>query len=307
MALPSFDSMVGASSGMLQVFSLIEKLAPSDLTVLVLGETGTGKELVARSLHRRSRRHAGPFLALNCAAIPTMLVESELFGSERGAYTGAVTAHAGFVERAHGGTLFLDEVGELPLQAQAKLLRVVEDRVVQRVGGVKPRTVDVRFIAATLQDLPGLVQCGGFRRDLYHRLDESRIDLPPLRDRNGDLDLLADAILARLGDDLRREVRLSAAARAALHRYPWPGNVRELENCLRRAATATVSGEIGPDTLEFVRAAPRRLAERVDGAIEAAIRDGLRRHAGQQSPTAAELGITVEALRTHIARLGIAI
>ena len=305
MALPSFDSMVGASSGMLQVFSLIEKLAPSNLTVLVLGETGTGKELVARSLHRRSRRHAGPFLALNCAAIPTTLLESELFGSERGAYTGAVTAHAGCVERAHGGTLFLDEVAELPLEAQAKLLRVVQDRSVQRLGGVKPRTVDVRFLAATHQDLPGWVACGGFRLDLYHRLDESRIDLPPLRDRNGDLDLLADAIMTRLGADLHRDVRLSASARAAMHRHPWPGNVRELENCLRRAATATAQGEIAPDALHLQPVVPRRLAEVVDRAIEAAVRDGLRRHAGQESATAAELGITVDALRAHRARLGI--
>ncbi len=305
MAHPSFDSMVGASAGMLQVFSHIEKLAACDLTVLVLGETGTGKELVARSLHRRSRRHAGPFLALNCAAIPTGLLESELFGSERGAWTGSVAAHAGCVERAHGGTLFLDEVAELPLGAQAKLLRVVQERTVQRLGGGKERTVDVRFIAATHQDLPGWVASGGFRRDLYHRLDESRIDLPPLRDRNGDLDLLADEILGQLATDLQRDLRLSAPARAALHRYPWPGNVRELENCLRRAAIATAAGEIAADALHLLAAAPRRLAEQVDRAIEAAIRDGLRRHAGQESAAAEELGITIEALRAHVARLGI--
>ena len=303
---PSFDSMVGASAGMLQVFSHIEKLACSDLTVLVLGETGTGKELVARSLHARSRRRAGPFLALNCAAVPISLIESELFGSERGAYTGAVTAHAGYVERAHGGTLFLDEVAELPLGSQAKLLRVVQERRVQRLGGTRARAVDLRFIAATHQDLPGWVETGSFRRDLYHRLDEARILLPPLIDRDGDLDLLADAIVARCAADLQREVTLAPAARAVLHAHSWPGNVRELENTLRRAATLAPGGRIEPTALQLLAAGPRRLSDIVDGAIETAIRGALRRHRNDATAAAGELGITVDTLRMHAARLGIA-
>jgi transcriptional regulator with PAS, ATPase and Fis domain len=304
MALPCFDSMVGASAAMLRVFALIERLAPSDLTVLVLGETGTGKELVARSLHRRGRRAAGPFVALNCAAIPTTLIESELFGVERGAYTGAVTSHPGAVERAGGGTLFLDEIAELPLGVQSKLLRVVQERSVQRLGGTKSKSVDVRFVAATHQDVAHCVETGGFRRDLFHRLDEARLQLPPLRERGGDVDLLADVILERCAADLERPIRLTEPARAALHGHAWPGNVRELENCLRRAATLATGGVIEAAALGLQSPSPRTLATIVDRAIEAAIRDSLRRHASA-SEAAAELGLSVDELHAHATRLGV--
>src|SRR5262245_22427199 len=237
-----FDSMIGESDSMRALFATIERVAPTDLTVLVLGETGTGKELVARSLHRRSGRGEGPFVALNCAALPATLVESELFGFERGSFTGAVAARAGHVEQAHHGTLFLDEIAEMPLGAQAKLLRVVQEKRVQRIGAARDRAVDVRIVAATHQDLAALVESRAFRRDLYHRLDEVQIHLPPLRDRGDDVERIAAAVLARIGRDLERPLRLAAAAGAALRAHDWPGNVRELENALRRAA-ARVAGE----------------------------------------------------------------
>jgi len=287
-----FDGMIGDCPAMRGVFSAIERLAPSELTVLVLGATGTGKELVARSLHRRSARAPHPFVAVNCAALPLGLVESELFGFDKGAFTGAVTAHAGLVERADRGTLFLDEVAELPLEVQAKLLRVVQDRRVQRIGGSRDRQIDVRLVAATHQDLPALVEAGGFRRDLYHRLNEAMLVLPALRDRGDDLQRLADAIVARAAHSSGKALHLSAGARAALAAHDWPGNVRELENVLRGAATFATGGSIDSGDLRFAgTAAARTLAEIVATATEAALRSALRRHAGDADGAARELGL----------------
>ena len=288
------------------VFASIEKLAPTDLTVLILGETGTGKELVARSLHHRSRRREGPFVALNCGALPLSLLESEIFGFEKGSFTGAVTSRVGHVEAAAGGTLFLDEIAELPLGAQAKLLRVLQDHRVQRVGATRDRHVDVRVLAATHQDLGALVEARAFRRDLYHRLNEAQLQLPPLRERGGDVDLLCDAILERLSHDVGRTLRLQAAAREALHGHSWPGNVRELENCLKRAAACASGDELGPGALGLVASsAPRTLSEIVEQATECALRQSLRRSSGDAEAAARELGIPTAELRRLLERLRI--
>ena len=301
-----FDSMIGDCDAMRSVFATIERVAASNLTVLVLGETGTGKELVARSLHRRSPRRSGPFVALNCAALPATLVESELFGFEKGSFTGATFAKPGHVELAHGGTLFLDEIAEMPLGAQAKLLRVVQDKCVQRLGATRDRKVDVRIVAATHQDLAALVEAGVFRRDLYHRLDEVQIRLPALRDRGDDVERIADAVLGRLGRDLGRSLRLSDAARAVLEAHDWPGNVRELENALRRAASGAAGEEIAAADLHLDAAAsPRTLAEVIDAATEAALRASLRRHAGDPEAAARELAIDSEELRRLATRFGV--
>ncbi|MCB9648609.1 MAG: sigma-54-dependent Fis family transcriptional regulator [Deltaproteobacteria bacterium] len=230
------DGIVGASEAMRRIMDRVERVAPTDATVLVLGESGTGKELIARAIHARSRRKDAPFVAVNCAAIPEGLIESELFGHEKGAFTGASRHHEGLVESAHGGTLFLDEVGELPPSAQARLLRVLQESEVRQVGSNKTRKVDVRVIAATHRDLPELVRAGAFREDLYFRLRVLDIRLPPLRERPEDLPQLADHLLAKACHKVGRSgLSLSPEALAAMAAHPWPGNVREMENAIERA------------------------------------------------------------------------
>ncbi|NOK38077.1 sigma-54-dependent Fis family transcriptional regulator, partial [Corallococcus exercitus] len=228
--------MVGSSPAMRDVFERVRKVAPSAATVLVLGESGTGKELVARAVHAQSQRAEGPLIAVNCAAIPEGLLESELFGHEKGAFTGAQAAHAGLVEAAHGGTLFLDEIGELPAPAQARLLRMLQDGEVRRVGATRSRKVDVRILAATHRDLPRRVQEGLFRQDLYFRLRVVEIRLPPLRERGEDVPALAKHLLERASRRMGRPpASLSPDALAAIAQHSWPGNVRELENAIERA------------------------------------------------------------------------
>jgi len=306
-----FDGMWGDCAAMRALFETLERVAPTDLTLLIHGETGTGKELVARSVHRRSRRAAGPFVAVNCAALPGTLVESELFGFEKGSFTGAVRAHAGLIEQAHGGTLFLDEIGELPLAVQAKLLRVLQDRQVQRLGAARSRTIDVRFVAATHQDLPGMVEGRAFRRDLYHRVLEVALEVPALRDRGDDLDGLADLFVMHAAAGSGRKVRLTPAARAALRTHDWPGNVRELENSLRRAVMLCDADELQLEHLQLAGAgagaAPRTLAEIVAIAVEGAVRQALRRAAGDPVRAAAELGILPAHLRALAAQHHIAV
>ncbi|RMG18693.1 MAG: sigma-54-dependent Fis family transcriptional regulator [Deltaproteobacteria bacterium] len=233
---PPRTRLLGSAPKMLEVFKAIGRVAPSDVTVLVTGESGTGKELVARAIHDNSPRAAEPFITVNCAAIPPDLMESELFGHERGSFTGAVESRKGKFELADRGTLFLDEVGELPLPLQAKLLRVLQERVIERVGGVRPLRVDVRIVAATHRDLARMVREGSFREDLYYRLNVVPILLPPLRERPGDVGLLARALVAKWGPELARQpVELGRDAIDLLESYAWPGNVRELENVLKRA------------------------------------------------------------------------
>jgi DNA-binding NtrC family response regulator len=256
----SFDEFLGESPPMRAVYSMIDRVAASNVDVLVTGETGTGKELVARSLHRRSRREGGPFVPIDCGAIPDALLESELFGHERGAFTGADARRIGLVELADGGTLFLDEVGELPLPLQAKLLRVLQERRVRRVGGRQENAVDVRVVAATSRPIDQMVTKGEFRRDLFYRINVVRIDMPPLRIRGDDIGLLAEAFANRASQEMSRSVGgLSPDAYQVLKNYPWPGNVRELNNVVRRAVAMTSGTTIGLDDLpdELITASGR--------------------------------------------------
>jgi two-component system response regulator AtoC len=228
--------MVGHSRVMQEVYKIVGKTAARDVTVLITGESGTGKELVARALHAHSRRERGPFLAINCAAIPDTLLESELFGHERGAFSGATESRPGKFELAHNGTLFLDEICDLPLALQSKLLRVLQEREIYRLGGREPRRVDVRIIAATNQEPEALIRAGRFREDLYYRLNVVRIPLPPLRERGEDILLLAEQFLStHRREDPQGPPGLSAEAREQLLAYSWPGNVRELENVIAQA------------------------------------------------------------------------
>jgi transcriptional regulator with GAF, ATPase, and Fis domain len=242
--------MVGDSPPIRAVFELIAKVAPSDVSVLIQGETGTGKELVARALHEHSSRESKPFLAENCAAVPANLLESELFGHKKGSFTGAVADRAGHFVAADGGTVFLDEIGDMPLAMQSKLLRVLQEGEVRPVGSNKTLHVDVRIVAATNKDLATMCRAHTFREDLYYRLTVVTITLPPLRDRIGDVRHLARFFLASVGRELGREFTLGDEALEALERWRWPGNVRELENVLRRAAVFS-QGEIAAADLSL--------------------------------------------------------
>jgi DNA-binding NtrC family response regulator len=243
-------TVVIADPAMERMYELLERLATSELPVLVTGETGTGKELAARSLHQLSRRNAGPLVSLNCAAIQETLVESELFGHERGAFSGASTAKPGLLETASGGTMFLDEVGDLPATVQAKLLRVIETKRVMRLGDVRERTIDIRIVAATNRDLAQDVVAGRFRRDLFFRLSGATLWLPPLRDRPRELPLLANMFLRdACRQQERGSMRLSAAAHARLLGMPWPGNVRELKHLMEYVAATVDAAIVEPDDL----------------------------------------------------------
>jgi transcriptional regulator with GAF, ATPase, and Fis domain len=246
--IPGRFGMVGQSPPMQAVFDLIEKVAPTNVPVLVLGETGTGKELVARALHRSSPRAKKPFQAENCAAIPATLLESELFGHVKGSFTGAIADRPGTFVSAHEGTVFLDEIGDMPLQMQSKLLRVLQNGEVRPVGSNKVRKVDVRLVAATNQDLSAVCAEKTFREDLYYRLNVITIGLPPLRERLEDLPFLVAFFLLTTGKEMERPFDLAPEALEALRRHNWPGNVRELENELRRAAVFS-SGRIVAEDL----------------------------------------------------------
>jgi sigma-54 specific flagellar transcriptional regulator A len=229
-----FRSLVGNSRGIRQVRELIDQVAKSDATVLILGESGTGKEVVARNLHYRSSRRNNPFVPINCGAIPGDLLESELFGHEKGAFTGAISARQGRFEMAEGGTLFLDEIGDMPMPMQVKLLRVLQERVFERVGGTKPIVTDVRIVAATHRNLEEMIKDGTFREDLYYRLQVFPIEMPPLCERVDDIPLLINELIARLEHENRGSVRFTTGAVMALCQYKWPGNVRELSNVIER-------------------------------------------------------------------------
>ena len=306
------DELLTADPATLEVLTLTDRAAATDVTILVHGESGTGKELLARRIHRRSRRADGPFVAVNCAAIPESLAESELFGHERGAFTGAESRREGRFEQAGGGTLFLDEVGELPEAIQATLLRVLEDRTVERVGGGRSVPVDVRLVAATNRDLEAEVEAGRFRTDLFFRLNVVPVWLPPLRERTGDLELLVPALVeqlaARLGTPARQ---VEPEAMAALVAHPWPGNVRELRNVLERALIISPGDTIGPSDL------PRLSSQ--DGGSDAggsrplslearerqAILEALERSGGHRQRAAELLGISVRTLYTRLREYGI--
>jgi len=300
----TFEGLLGESPAMRHVYSIIDRVAASSVDVLVTGETGTGKELVARALHQRSRRAAAPFVPVDCGAIPDALMESEFFGHERGAFTGADARRMGLVEFADGGTLFLDEVGELPLALQAKLLRVLQERRVRRVGARQETSVDVRVIAATSRNLDAMVERGEFRRDLFYRINVVRIDLPPLRDRGDDVGLLAEFFANRAAQEMGKTVSgLSIDAYQVLKNYHWPGNVRELQNAVRRAVAMTRSATPDVEDLpdEIVAAAGRvapaaegdggyfaKRAEHVARFERQYLTDLLSRHHGDVSAAARE-------------------
>jgi len=234
---------------MLSVLDLVGRVAPTDATVLIQGESGTGKEVIAKAIHHASTRAARPFVAINCGAVPETLLESELFGYMRGAFTGAGVNKLGLFEEADGGTLFLDEIAEMPASLQVKLLRALQSGEIRRLGATQASTIDVRVIAATHGDLAALISQGTFREDLFYRLNVIQVALPPLRDRREDLPALAEHFLARSAAKLGRELSLSPATVERLLRYPWPGNVRELENAIERAAILARSATVEPDDL----------------------------------------------------------
>jgi two-component system NtrC family response regulator len=248
----SIKGIVAASSQMLNICRTLEKVAPTDVTTLITGETGTGKELLARGLHDLSHRANQPFAAINCAAIPENLLESELFGFEKGSFTGATQSKKGKIESANGGTLFLDEIGDMPMALQAKLLRFLQERVVDRVGSTRPVPVDVRVVCATHRDVNQLIESGTFREDLYYRISEITLDVPALRDRDGDSLVIAQSLLKSLGKQMDRpNLAYTEDAIAAINAYPWPGNVREMINKVKRATIMADGKRVTASDLEL--------------------------------------------------------
>src|SRR5476649_304412 len=288
--------MIGSCDAMLALFRAIRKVAATDAPVFISGESGTGKELTAVAIHARSVRRDQPFVAINCGAIPAHLLQSELFGYERGAFTGANQRKIGRVEAANGGTLFLDEIGDLPLESQASLLRFLQERKVERLGGHGSTPVDVRIISATHVDMQTAMIEGRFRADLYHRLCVLQIDEPPLRARGKDIELLAKHMLDRFKKDASRRLRgFAPDAIAAIHNYGWPGNVRELINRIRRAIVMSEGQQISASDLEladYVEVAPVSLAQAREAAERQAIELALLRHRGRLGDAAQELGIS---------------
>ena len=290
------DGVIAISEQMLKVCRVVEKVAPTDATTLLMGESGTGKELLARALHSLSPRKEGPFIAINCAAIPDTLLESELFGHEKGAFTGAVKTTPGKIEVAGGGTLFLDEIGDMPLPLQAKLLRFLQERTVERIGGRAEISVDVRVVCATNQVLTESMANGTFRDDLYYRVSEISISIPPVRERSGEKILLARHLLNRAASKLGRNVTgFTDEAQDAIEAYAWPGNVREMENRMKAAAIMAEGKFVTADDLGLSPAADAKslnLREVRQSAETAAINDCLIRARGNISRAAELLGIT---------------
>jgi two-component system, NtrC family, response regulator len=305
-----FEEMLGTSPIMEEVFSMIRKVARTDAPVLIVGESGTGKELTARAIHRRSRRAEGSFVPINCGAIPENLLESELFGHEKGAFTGAHAQRPGQIEGAQGGTLFLDEIGELPQPLQVKLLRFLQDGKIQRVGGRQLLDVDARIVAATNIDLELARNEGRFREDLYYRLAVVVIEMPPLRERGEDLPLLANAFLNRYAEESGKAVRgFAADAARAIKEYTWSGNVRELENRVRRAAIMcegkrVTRAELGLDA-SHARYASMTLREAREAVERELVESALASNEGNMSRAAEELGISRPTLYELIEKLGV--
>jgi two-component system NtrC family response regulator len=290
-----FEEILGTTQAIREIFGIVERVAKTDATALIEGESGTGKELVARAIHTRSGRRAGPFVPINCGAIPETLLEAELFGHERGAFTGAHMQRKGKFEMADRGTLFLDEIGELPLTLQVKLLRFLQERTVERIGGRQAIPLDLRIIAATNRDLKVQLDRGLFREDLYYRLSVIRIQVPPLRERGEDIALLANVFLRRAAQAHRRRVRFSGDALRSLMVHHWPGNVRELENRVSRAVIMSRGHMIEPGDLDLQPAelepagSLRQARERVE---REALVDVLSRHRGNISKAARTLKVS---------------
>jgi len=310
-AVPDARAFVAESGAMRAALDLVARVAEHKSTVLITGESGTGKEVVARAIHRAGPRAGGPFVAINCAAIPESLLESELFGHARGAFTGASADTMGLFEAADGGTLLLDEIGELPLGLQAKLLRVLQDGEIRRVGDQRNRRVDARVLAATARDLAAEAKAGRFREDLYYRLNVVAIHLPPLRERPEDIGPLSRLFAAQLSRRLGRPLELAPAALAWAERQPWPGNVRELEHAIERAAVLTDKDVLDVEDLRkgpvapspTLGASPGKLRDASDAAERAAIQSALEAAGGNRRDAAKRLGVSLRTLFYKMARL----
>lgn len=306
----SFEGMLGAGPLMQEVFAQIRKVATTDAPVLILGESGTGKEMAAKAIHRCSPRKDGPFVAINCGAIPENLLESELFGHEKGSFTGAHMQRRGRIEAASGGTLFLDEIGELPSQLQVKILRYLQESYIERVGGREKIPVNARVVAATNADIKRAMQEGRFREDLYYRLAVVVLKLPPLRDRKNDVLLLAQTFLRAFAAQNKKEnQKFSQDALRAIQSYHWPGNVRELENRVKRAVIMADGKWVTAANLELTDSAEtnvvRSLKEAREGLEQTMIQQALRRNNGNISKAATELGISRPTLYEMMDKLGI--
>jgi two-component system NtrC family response regulator len=310
MSSETFEGMFGTSPQMQSVFNVVRKVATSDASVLILGESGTGKEMAALAVHRRSLRKDGAFIAINCSAIPETLLESELFGHEKGSFTGAHSQRKGRIESAAGGTLFLDEIGDIPLPLQVKLLRFLQEQRIERVGGRQEIEVDTRIIAATNADLKKAMAEGRFREDLYYRLAVVVINLPALRERENDIRLLAQEFLRRFATESgKKGLSFDQDASRALLKHSWPGNVRELENRIKRGVImaesnrlSSVDLELNQGTAPMVGATLKEARESVEREL---INQALRKHSGKIAPAASELGISRPTLYELMEKLGI--
>jgi transcriptional regulator with PAS, ATPase and Fis domain len=298
------DVFISPDPAVRKIYATAEAAAPSDVTILITGESGTGKEVLARHVHSVSSRAAGPFVAVNCAAIPAPLFESELFGYEKGAFTGAARTTMGKIESAHGGTLFLDEIGELDMALQPKLLRFLQDRIFYRVGGVRGIDADVRVVAASNRDLEGAVRQRKFREDLWYRLNVMRFDLPPLRDRPAEIPALARFLVARCATRLRRDVRgLSAPAELLLQEYDWPGNIRELENAIERGVLLAKGAILAPSDFAHLKSRARSTEPDIAPMAEIErqhILAALKRYGWNQARAAEALQLHRNTLRNKI-------
>jgi transcriptional regulator with PAS, ATPase and Fis domain len=290
-----FGEIIGACASMMEVFRKLAKVAATDISVLITGETGTGKELIAREIHRRSNRIAGPFVTVNCGAIPENLMESEMFGHVKGAFTGAIASRAGKFQQADSGTLFLDEVGELTPQLQVKLLRAIQERIVFRVGDNRPERCDIRIVAATNRNLEEMIKTGEFREDLYYRLNVVNLWLPPLRDRGDDVYIIAKALLSKYADEMASQVRgFSPQALAAVRKAPWPGNIRQLENRIKKALVLCERTLLGPEDLDLGGDAESPivpLEKAKEDFQRRYVLEVLERNNGNRTPTARDLGV----------------
>ena len=305
--LQTYGDIVGTCQSMKDVYRMLDKVAPTDISVLITGETGTGKELIARELHRRSVRAKGPFITINCGAIPENLLESELFGHVKGAFTGAVATKMGRFQAAIGGTLFLDELGEMPLPLQVKLLRALQEKVVFKVGDTKPEPVDIRVLAATNKDLKEEVRKNTFREDLYFRINVVTVKLPPLRERGDDLVVLAKYFLQKSTKDFSAKGKsFSPAATVAMRKYAWPGNIRELENRIKKAVVLSERPVLGPEDLDLrsenlTPVLP--LLQAKEEFQKRYIQEVLERNNGNRTKTAKDLGVDPRTIFRHLERL----
>ncbi len=303
-----YGEIIGTCTSMRDIYKKVEKLAKTDISVLISGDTGTGKELIAKEIHKRSNRAKGPFITLNCGAIPENLLESELFGHVRGAFTGAIATTVGKFEAADGGTLFLDELGEMPASLQVKLLRAIQERQIVRVGETRPRPVDIRILAATNKNLADEVKAGQFREDLYYRLNVVNLRLPPLKDRSEDVVLIANYLLQRYAHDFHSKVKgFSTESVRQIKRYEWPGNIRELENRIKKAIVFTDGALIKPDALDFETEEFKDilpLAEAKENFQRDYINEVLRVNNGNRTKSARDLDVDPRTIFRHLEKYG---